>query len=1029
MRDFVQALTEVVTKANKLFEDGIQIGDFGTIITDVITRLKNKFLEFDGIGSVLAGGALIAGLLKIKSTATSVYEKLKSFKNLQIGEKLGGTVPQGGRGSHGGIDATQKINSMVVHANNVVVNGRSGNIEGNGRTRNVGGNSVNQQRVDNYYKRRGEILAGQNPTSTTTLPTNKGFGSIAKNGLRTAGGAGALTLAFGVMDIMSTRSINDDRVSEAQAGYNDINEEYQAILNDPERQAELPQATENLNQAAANLKTVQKDAIKYKNESLFATGGAVAGAAAGAAIGSVVPVAGTLIGAILGAGLGYAGSEIGRNFGGSFDFDVLGWLTGNNDKTSAGEKAVPTADWKMDDGRMYSQLSARERITHVDSATETARREAAQVQYDNQVAQAKTAEFETESAKKQVEVFNRHRKDASPEEIAAKTAQFEKEDSQKRTGGTSLANDYSKNFQALNGDNKFALETQKSGREAFWKNVNDFFSGIGDTVKNDNAVKMAAMTPKNPVTATSVGNSGLNPITGQITPTGMTPPPNILTDFKMPELNIGAKIQNEIDFVSNTVSEKIENMKTSMSQAWNDFNISDYLPDFSLSEWISEKTAEIEVPDFSQMWSDFDISNFLPELNLSEWFSEKFSSFEMPDISSMLPEFNFSEWLSTMEMPDISTLLPDFSTVTAPASEAFNSISTSATEAWTTVQTAWNEVPSFFGGLWGEAEGAASTAGSAIATGINSGIETIKSAWESLSGWLSEKISSLSKMASNAASSVTSFFSGGGNVSPKAEGGFITSPQHILAGEAGTEVIIPLATSRRSRAVDLLKKTAAILGGDSVNVTGDKIKTSQTTAEPKFDKLGNIEGYNGLGDNVITADDDLLVRRSKQEKQLEQFDKQALQGMSVSEILSNGKQIENAVKISESGVSPKFDDLGNIKDFSGLADNVITADDDLSVRRAKKDAQLKEFWANNSELGEGLSTEDGAITSGGGDVDNSISGIELGGINANFEFSGAENPQDVIQTIKENLGDLADQIGGKIAEKISEIRMNMPLTA
>ena len=48
-------------------------------------------------------------------------------------------------------------------------------------------------------------------------------------------------------------------------------------------------------------------------------------------------------------------------------------------------------------------------------------------------------------------------------------------------------------------------------------------------------------------------------------------------------------------------------------------------------------------------------------------------------------------------------------------------------------------------------------------------------------------------MASNTASSVTSFFSGGGNVSPKAEGGFISSPQHILAGEAGTEVIIPLA--------------------------------------------------------------------------------------------------------------------------------------------------------------------------------------------------------------------------------------------
>ena len=99
------------------------------------------------------------------------------------------------------------------------------------------------------------------------------------------------------------------------------------------------------------------------------------------------------------------------------------------------------------------------------------------------------------------------------------------------------------------------------------------------------------------------------------------------------------------------------------------------------------------------------------------------------------------------------------------------------------------------------------------------------------------------------------------------------------------------------------------------------------------------------------------------------------------------------------------------------------------MQHAKQEQQLKEFWANNSELGEGLSVEDGAVTSGGGNVDNSISGIELGGIQANFELNGSESPQEVMQTIRENLGDLADQIGGKIAEKMSEIRMNMPLMA
>ena len=47
---FYTNLIDVVTKANNLFSDGIQIGDFGAMIADIITRLKNKFLEFDGIG-------------------------------------------------------------------------------------------------------------------------------------------------------------------------------------------------------------------------------------------------------------------------------------------------------------------------------------------------------------------------------------------------------------------------------------------------------------------------------------------------------------------------------------------------------------------------------------------------------------------------------------------------------------------------------------------------------------------------------------------------------------------------------------------------------------------------------------------------------------------------------------------------------------------------------------------------------------------------------------------------------------------
>lgn len=62
LREFTQGFTGVLTTANNLFKDGIQFGDFFKIGTDAISRLKNKFLELDGIGSLLSGGALFMGL-------------------------------------------------------------------------------------------------------------------------------------------------------------------------------------------------------------------------------------------------------------------------------------------------------------------------------------------------------------------------------------------------------------------------------------------------------------------------------------------------------------------------------------------------------------------------------------------------------------------------------------------------------------------------------------------------------------------------------------------------------------------------------------------------------------------------------------------------------------------------------------------------------------------------------------------------------------------------------------------------------
>ena len=65
LRAFTQGLTDDIRFIQNAIKDGFDISDIGGLISKVITQLKNKFLEFDGIGSILAGGALMLGLKKV----------------------------------------------------------------------------------------------------------------------------------------------------------------------------------------------------------------------------------------------------------------------------------------------------------------------------------------------------------------------------------------------------------------------------------------------------------------------------------------------------------------------------------------------------------------------------------------------------------------------------------------------------------------------------------------------------------------------------------------------------------------------------------------------------------------------------------------------------------------------------------------------------------------------------------------------------------------------------------------------------
>lgn len=114
LRNFVSGVTKDIERLTEYMKDGFDISDVGRLALDILTQLKNKFLELDGIGSILAGGVLAGALYKIASLAKKAGQFIKDASS------------GGGGGSSAAEGGLPGVKSMVVHAQSVVVNGGSG---------------------------------------------------------------------------------------------------------------------------------------------------------------------------------------------------------------------------------------------------------------------------------------------------------------------------------------------------------------------------------------------------------------------------------------------------------------------------------------------------------------------------------------------------------------------------------------------------------------------------------------------------------------------------------------------------------------------------------------------------------------------------------------------------------------------------------------------------------------------------------------------------------------------------------------
>ena len=297
LRAFLQGAQEDINKFKTYISDGFDISDVGKIAMDVVVRLKDKFLELDGVGSVLAGGVLAAGLYKIVRLA----EKVRKF----IKEASAGNIT--GKATEVISDTAASVKSMVIYAQSVVVNGSGGG----GSAAGVPGRSGKASKSSKGSKLPSTEIP-MNPKgsklSTSDVPINPRGGASRFGGAKMLGrGAAIAGLALGAYDAYSVYEENQQSLAEAQ------------------------NASDGSVESLAHIKEVEHDNKNRMGASVGSTGGmlaggwlgAKAGAAIGGGIGSLFGAVGAIPGAAIGGTIGMfagsiAGSELGESIGSQF---------------------------------------------------------------------------------------------------------------------------------------------------------------------------------------------------------------------------------------------------------------------------------------------------------------------------------------------------------------------------------------------------------------------------------------------------------------------------------------------------------------------------------------------------------------------------------------------------------------------------------------------------------------------------------------------------------------------------------------
>ena len=287
LRGFVTAIKEDVDLLKNSLEQGLDFSSVGKLGLNIVSQLYEKFKAFDGVGSILAGGALAAGLYKIVSLSKKAVGAISGLAGKGAGSAIGNT-DGGGLGG---------VGQMTVNAATVVVNGKGS----------IGGIPEVPGRLGGSGTGAGE-KAGR-------------LGKLGRLGKMAVGGTALQAAAIG-LDYYSMTKTNEEaswgagfQLSEAKKKAIETNNALQEAKSRGASAEEISLLQNKHSDAMTEMNQAQQyadETEKYNTNRRNGTIGSAVGGLTGAVLGTFLGgPAGTMIGSMAGS---MTGEYVGQNF-------------------------------------------------------------------------------------------------------------------------------------------------------------------------------------------------------------------------------------------------------------------------------------------------------------------------------------------------------------------------------------------------------------------------------------------------------------------------------------------------------------------------------------------------------------------------------------------------------------------------------------------------------------------------------------------------------------------------------------------